>query len=221
MHVSEAVEARRSIRAFRPDPVPAAVVRTLLEQAARAPSGGNLQPWRVHAVAGAALADLLARVRQAGFDPSPAYDIYPADLWEPYRTRRFETGEALYDAIAIPRTDKAGRMRQLARNAEFFGAPVGIFVSVDRRMGPPQWSDLGMYIQTLMLLAVEHGLATCPQEFWALYARTVATVLDLPDDQMLFCGVALGYRDDDAPINTLRTTRAPFADWGRMIGFPD
>ncbi|MFV0280284.1 MAG: nitroreductase [Rhodoblastus sp.] len=219
MSVSEAVARRMSVRAFLPDPVPGAIVAEILEKAARAPSGGNLQPWRVHALTGAPLADLLAQVKSCGPDVAPGYEIYPQNLWEPYRTRRFSNGEQLYAAISVAREDKAGRLKQLARNAEFFGAPVGIFILVDRKMGPPQWSDLGMYIQTLMLLAVERGLATCPQEYWAVYAKTVERFLGAPDDQMLFCGVALGFCDETAPINAMRTDRAPAQEWMTTAGF--
>lgn len=219
MRVSEAVKRRMSVRAFRPDPVPADVVRELLENAARAPSGGNVQPWHVHALAGEPLAELVALARDNGADPETAYEVYPESLWEPYRTRRFQIGEALYASIDIPREDKPARLRQLARNGELFGAPVGIFVFIDRKMGPPQWADLGMYLQSLMLLATERGLDTCPQEYWARFANTIEGFVKAPEDRMLFCGVALGYRDDSAPINTLEAPRAPFEEWAQMHGF--
>ena len=217
--MSEAVVQRMSIRAFRAEPVPAGLVRELLELAARAPSGGNLQPWHVRALSGKPLTELLSIVGANGPDTTPGYEIYPRDLWEPYRSRRFSNGEQLYAAASIPRDDKAGRLKQLSRNAEFFGAPVGIFILVDRKMGPPQWSDLGMYIQTFMLLAVERGLDTCPQEFWSLYSATIERFVGASDDQMLFCGIALGYRDETAAINQLRTSRAPSNEWLTMRGF--
>src|SRR5688572_19773457 len=204
MNVSEAIERRVSIRAFRPDPVDRTVVAEILERAARAPSGGNLQPWRVYALAGAPLAELKALVAANPMGEKPEYDVYPANLWEPFRTRRWQNGEDLYATIGIPREDKAGRLRQLAKNGEFFGAPVGLFFALDRKLGPPQWADLGMYMQNVMLLAVERGLDTCPQEYWARYPETVATFVGLPDDHMLFSGMALGYRDAAHPINTLR-----------------
>ncbi|MGA0602468.1 nitroreductase [Caulobacter sp. KR2-114] len=218
MDVSEAVARRISVRAFKPDPVPGSVVRALLEAAQRAPSGGNLQPWRVYAVAGEPLEALKARVASSPME-EPEYDVYPPDLWDPFRTRRFVCGEDLYASIEIPREDRAGRLRQLAKNAQFFGAPVGLFFCLDRKLGPPQWSDVGMYMQTLMLLAVEQGLDTCAQEFWARYAKTVGAFLDLPDDHMLFSGMALGYRDETAPINGWRTRRDPFDAWAHMQGF--
>jgi nitroreductase len=219
MNVSEAVSARISIRAFRADPVPGDLIREILEAAARAPSGGNLQPWRVYALTGEPLAALKADVAANPFGEEPEYDVYPPNLWDPLRTRRFECGEDLYATIGIPREDKPARLRQLARNGELFGAPVGLFFCTDRRCGPPQWSDVGMLMQTVMLLAVERGLDTCAQEYWARYPKTVAKAVGLPDDHMLFSGMALGYRDPDAPINTLRTRRDPLEAWAELKGF--
>ena len=219
MTVSEAVEQRVSIRAFLKTPVPREVVRDILVRAARAPSGGNLQPWRVYALTGAPLAKLKDQVAANPFGETPEYEVYPPGLWEPFRTRRFQNGEDLYATIGLPRGDKPARLRQLARNGEFFGAPVGLFFCLDRQLGPPQWADLGMYMQTVMLLATERGIDTCPQEYWARYPRTVARAVKLPDDHMLFCGMAMGFRDPAAPINTLRARRDPFEQWGELIGF--
>ncbi len=221
MNVTQAVAQRVSVRAFKPDPVPGALVREILEAAARAPSGGNLQPWRVHALAGAPLEALKAKVRASPFGETPEYDVYPPNLWEPFRTRRFQCGEDLYATIGIPREDKAARLAQLAKNGELFGAPVGLFFSLDRKVGPPQWSDVGMYMQTVMLLATERGLSTCAQEYWARYPQTLAETLNLPQDHMIFSGMALGYADEAAPINTLRTRRDPFELWADMRGFED
>ena len=219
MDVSEAVARRVSIRAFRPEPVAGEVVRDILQRAHQATSGGNLQPWRVYALAGEPLAAFKAEVAANPMGESPEYDVYPANLWEPYRTRRFQNGEDLYATIGIPREDRPARLRQLAKNGDFFGAPVGLFFCLDRKLGPPQWSDLGMYMQTVMLLATEASLDTCAQEYWARYPKTVAEVLGLPDDHMLFSGMALGWRDPDAPINTLRSARDPFEVWGELRGF--
>lgn len=221
MNVAEAIQKRTSVRAFKPEAPPAAVIGDILERSARAPSGGNLQPWRVYALTGEPLSRLKARIGSEPMQEKPGYAIYPPDLWEPYRTRRFQNGEALYDTIGIGREDKAGRRLQLARNAEFFGAPVGIFICIDRRLGPPQWSDLGMYMQNVMLLAIEQGLATCPQEYWTLRSESVAKFLDLPPELMLFAGIAMGWPDEAAPINRLRSSRAPFETWATMLGFRD
>ena len=219
MNVTEAVDRRVSVRAFQDRSVPGALVREILVAAQRAPSGGNLQPWKVHALAGAPLEALKARVAANPGGETPEYAVYPENLWDPFRTRRFECGEDLYATLGIPREDKPARLRQLFRNTQLFGAPVGVFFSLDRNLGPPQWSDVGMYMQTVMLLAVERGLATCAQEFWARYPKTVAEHIALPDDHMLFSGMALGWADESAPINGLRTRRDPFEVWCEMKGF--
>jgi nitroreductase len=221
MDVKDAVAKRISVRAFRSDPVSAETVRTILEAAQRAPSGGNLQPWRVHALAGEPFAALkvqaLKKMTQGG--ESPEYAVYPPSLWEPLRTRRYECGEDLYATIGIERADRPGRLAQMAKNVEFFGAPVGLFFTLDRKVGPPQWADVGMFMQTVMLLAVEAGLDTCAQEFWSNLPITVGAALDLPEHEMLFSGMALGFRDETHPINTLRTRRDPFDAVATMKGF--
>ena len=223
MDVGEAVVRRRSIRQFLPDPVPGEVVRSLIVDAARAPSGGNLQPWRVHAVAGEPLERFRAIIKAKMADnprgEPPEYAVYPKDLWEPHRSSRFAVGEAMYASLQIERENKLGRLMWFARNYEAFGAPVLLFVTVDRRMGPPQWSDLGMYLQTLMLLAVEQGLDTCAQEAWSVWPKTVGEFLALPGEQMLFCGLALGRRDPDAPVNAFPIAREPFETFATMTGF--
>ena len=220
MDVSEAVARRMSVRAFKSDPVPGAVVRRVLEAAHQAPSGGNLQPWRVYALAGEPLARFKALALATPMQ-EPEYEVYPANLWDPYRKRRFECGEDLYASIGIPREDRPGRFAQLANNLSFFGAPVGLFFCLDRKMGPPQWADVGMYMQTVMLLAQEQGLDTCAQEFWARHPKTVADFVGLPDDHMVFSGMAMGYRDESHPINGWRTRRDPFDVWCQMQGFDD
>jgi nitroreductase len=223
MHVRDALATRYSCRAFQPTPVRRAVVREILEGAARAPSGGNLQPWLVHAVAGERLEELKASIRARPEllprGEGAEYEIYPKDLKEPYRTRRFQVGELLYRSLGVPREDRPGRIRQYARNFEFFGAPVGLFVSIDRSMGPPQWSDLGGFLQSIMLLARAHGLHTCGQEAWTHWHKTLGPFLNLPPEYLLFCGVALGYADDDAPINQWRAPREPLDTFATFEGF--
>jgi len=223
MQVSDAINSRMSCRAFLPTPVARETIVSILETAKQAPSGGNLQPWLVHVLTGAALEELRAVIR-AKLPAQPMgegtqYDVYPPNLHEPYRSRRFKCGEDLYASIGIPRTDKFARLRQFARNYDFFGAPVGLFFSIDRRMGADQWADVGMFMQNIMLLAREHGLHTCPQEAWAAWHKTVGESLQLPPEHMLFCGMALGYRDEDAPINLWRTERAPLEEFATLRGF--
>jgi len=206
MRVCEAIETRTTCRAFLDTPVSEATVKAILKGASRAPSGGNLQPWRVWALAGDDLAALESRVKtkiassQIADGPTE-YLIYPPVLAEPYLSRKFTVGEAMYAAIGVTHADMAGQMVQFTRNFEFFGAPVGLFFAIDRSMQQGQWADLGMFMQSVMLLAREHGLHSAPLESWALWHATVRDFLDLPAELMLFCGMALGWMDADAPIN--------------------
>jgi nitroreductase len=208
MDVSTAVDRRKSVRAFLDTPVPDERIAELLTRAARAPSGGNVQPWRIFVVNGDAMARFRAFLAGREIEPA-AYDIYPKGLTEPYRSSRFAVGEQMYALIGIPRSDKPARLRQLARNYELFGAPAAIFCFVDRQMGPPQWSDLGMFLQTFMLLAQEAGLETCPQESWAHWERAVSEFVEAPPELRIFCGVAIGHEDAGHPINQLRSEREP------------
>ncbi len=223
MDVIEALASRFTCRAFLPTPAPRAVVEAILSGAAHAPSGGNFQPWRVWALAGEDLTHLERIVGEkiaAGqvIDGELEYMIYPPDK-EPYASRRFRNGEAMYDAIGVARDDGAGRMRQLIRNFQFFGAPVGAFIAIDRTMGPPQWADLGMYLQSAMLLAREHGLHTAAIEGWSLQHKAVREFLGMPEELMLGCGLAIGYADLAHPINSVRAERAPLAEFAVLRGF--
>ncbi|KAB7648793.1 nitroreductase [Polymorphobacter fuscus] len=222
MDVNEALATRRSVRGFLDTPVDPAVIRRVVEAAARAPSGGNVQPWHIDVVAGDRLEALktLMRTRLAeapGGEPTE-YDIYPKTLPSPYRDYRFAVGEALYGALGIPRADKMQRLMWFARNFQFFGAPVALFCSVARTMGPPQWSDLGMYLQSLMLLLRAEGLDSCAQECWAIYPATIRGFIGIPEDRMLFTGMAIGFRDEADPANAVRSERAPLADFATFHG---
>jgi nitroreductase len=216
--VTDAVLGRRSVRAFLSSPVERPLIETLIELAARAPSGGNLQPWQVDVLGGEPLAALKAEAL-ASTRAAMALKVYPSPLPEPYRTRRYRSGEALYEAIGIPREDRAGRLAQFARNFEAFGAPVLLLFSIDRIFDRPQWAHLGMFMQSIMLLAQERGLATCPQEAWAAVHDVAARHIELPEQRILYCGMALGYADPDAPINSLRTEREKVKDFATFRGF--
>jgi nitroreductase len=216
MSVTEAVMARKSIRAFLPDPIDDATIAELLTTASRSPSGGNVQPWRIYVVNGDSMVRFREFLTDRPIEPT-AYDIYPAGLTEPYRSSRFKVGEDMYATLGIPREDKPARLGQFAKNLDFFGAPAAIFCFVERQMGPPQWSDLGMFLQTFMLLAQEAGLDTCPQEAWAVYEGAVSEFVGAPDDQRIFCGVSIGHADRDAPINTLTTEREPLDVFARFV----
>ena len=210
--VSDAIRSRHSCRAFAGRDVDAQIVRDLLKVARFAPSGGNLQPWIVHVLSGESLARFRAFLKpQLAASPmgGPAeYPVYPPDLKEPYRSRRRQCGEDLYSLVGVARDDRAGKLRQFAGNYDFFGAPVGMFFFVDRCMGSAQWSDIGMFMQNIMLLARERGLATCPQEAWAVWHAQVSEFLGVEPQLMLFCGMALGFADAQASVNRLQTERA-------------
>ena len=217
MNVVDAVHARSSIRDFLDTPVDDQVLRDLLTDAARAPSGGNVQPWRAYVVNGPSMTRLREFLPTQPPIESPEYDIYPKSLTEPYRTNRFTVGEQMYALLGIPREDKPARLTQFARNGDFFGAPAALFCFVDRQMGPPQWSDLGMFLQTFMLLATERGLSTCAQEYWSVRHGAIRSFVGAPDDEMLFCAVAIGYANPEAPVNALRSERMPLDAWARFV----
>jgi len=221
--VSEAVAGRISTRAFLDTPVERTTLEALLQKAQRAPSGGNVQPWRTVIVTGAAQARVmeLASVLpgRAPVDPDDPYPVYPPNLWEPYRSRRFEMGEDLYTLLGIPREDKAARLMWFARNYRFFGAPVGLFFITDTRMGHGQWAHMGMYAQTLALLIEEAGLASCFQECWALLRPELKAHFRLAETEMVWCGMAIGHADPDAEVNRLRTRRAPLDETSEWHGF--
>jgi len=222
MTVTESLATRITTRAFLETPVSGEVLRQILDAARRSPSGGNLQPWQVWVLGGAEMlrfkAQIKARMETDPFGEGSEYDIYPPKLKEPYRSRRFQCGEDLYATINVAREDKTGRLAQFARNFDFFGAPAAFFFYVDRTMGYPQWADLGMFLQSIMLLAREHGLHTCPQEAWSVWYKTVGAFFSVPEDLMLFCGMGIGYMDESQPINSLRTDRAPLTEIATFVG---
>ena len=224
MDVFEAVDSRISCRCFLDRPVDPALVRKLIAGAARAASGGNLQPWHVYALTGAALAELKRRVAASITDRDPRheeaeYPIYPKTMWEPYRSRREHHGVQLYGALNIDRDDASARLAQYKGNFDFFNAPVALFIAIDRRLGPGQWADLGGYVHALMYLARGHGLDTCPQESWARMHRIVGAFVKMPPEQMLFCALAIGYGDRSHPANSFRSQRAAPQEFCRFFGF--
>ncbi len=220
---SQALQTRFSCRAFLDKPVAEADLRYIIETATRAPSGGNLQPWHMWVVQGEPLQEFIADI-QAKLPANPMgegsdYDIYPPKLIDPYRQRRDGLGAALYESIGIGREDKPARMQQFAANFRFFDAPCAMFFALHKTMQQGQWSDMGMLIQSIMLLARERGLHTCPQEAWAIWTPSIKKFLTIDDDMMFFCGLAIGYGDPEAAINQFESPRAPLNEVVRYIGF--
>jgi len=223
MNVTEAVRKRISTRAFTGTPLSQADVRDWLGTAQRAPSGGNVQPWRTMALAGDAK-DAVIALAQSKLAANPKGEptdrpIYPEGLWEPYNARRKRVGEMMYEKLAIPREDRAARLAWFANNFRFFGAPVALFFIIDERMGHGQWAHMGMYTQTLALLAVERGWATCMQECWGMLRPSLKAHFDLAETEMVYCGMAVGIADEDHPVNALYSERADLSEVVQLKGF--
>jgi nitroreductase len=224
MDVSRAVLSRITCRAFLPTPVSRKEIEDILAIASRSPSGGNLQPWRVHAVTGAPLRDLQARVAQKldtgqVAELPPEYLLYPPNQKEPYVSRRFAAGEAMYAALGVGRDDHAARMKQMFSNYACFGAPAALFFMIDRDMQQGQWAELGMFINSVMLLARERDLHTAAIGAWSLWSKTAREALQMPDDLVLYCGMGLGRADMSAPVNRIHTPRAPVSEFAKFSGF--
>jgi nitroreductase len=223
--VDAAITSRRSLRAFLPTPVPRATVEHLLDVAARAPSGTNMQPWRGHVMAGERLLRFCDAVEAAFLGGAPAetrdYRYYPETIFEPYLARRREVGWALYSLLGIGRGDTDKMRLQHARNFRFFGAPIGVIFTIDRRLEIGSWLDYGMFLQNVMVAARGIGLDTCPQAAFAGVPNTVRAALELPFQDVVVCGMAIGHADPDAVENTLRTTRVPAREFMSFTGFKD
>lgn len=223
MNVTDAVKSRRSIRQFLDKPVDVDTIRTVLETAQRAPSGGNTQPWSAVVVGGEELARITAAIKakvpSAPMGEDMEYDIYPKDMTGRYEDQRRGVGRAMFEAIGLDRSDSAGRIEQMGKNWDSFGAPVQLFTYTKKYMGPPQWSDMGMWMQTVMLLLREKGLDSCAQEIWALYGTYMRELLNISDDHIFFCGMAIGYRDPNHPINNFDVSRVSVEDAISFRGF--
>ena len=217
MNVSDAVSARSSTRAFKDKPVDSNLIKSLLIKSSRSPSGGNLQPWKIFVLNGQSMTDFLEFQANWNAPENPSYEIYPKKLKEPYRTSRFELGEQMYSLLGIGRENKDGRIEQVMKNFIFFGAPAAFFCFVDRQMGPPQWSDLGMFLQTFMLLAKEAGLDTCAQEAWSLKNDSVSEFVNSDAGDILFCGMSIGFKDESEQINSLISERRPLEEWAKFL----
>lgn len=218
--VEDAIVGRQSIRAYLKTPVPRALIQRVIETAARAPSGTNIQPWKVAVVDGAPLKaltnEILTQYDTEG-EGKREYNYYPEKWREPYLGRRRTCGWGLYGTLGITRDDKAGMHAQRRQNFDFFGAPMGLVFTIDRDMEIGSWLDTGMFVQSVMVAARQFGLETCPQAAFAGYHHVLQRRLAIPKDEMVICGMAVGFPDTTAKVNSFRTEREPFQAYGRFV----
>ncbi len=210
MNITEAIRDRISTRAYLDKPVSKETIVKILDTSRWSPSGTNTQPWKVAVVQGAskqAVTDALLEAQKNGIKPNPDYDYYPSEWFEPFKSRRFECGMVLYEALGIGREDKAKRIEAGLNNYHFFGAPVSLFFFMDKNMGKGSWVDMGMFLQSVMLTAREYGLGSCPQASTIDYPDQVRNIVDISDQYALICGLSLGYPDLDHVVNQYRTSR--------------
>lgn len=223
MDVIEAIQSRKSIRAFTDQPVPKETVEKILQVSQRSPSGTNTQPWHVYVCAGkvrqAITDDVLALAKAGKAAKYEDYDYYPPTWQDVHRDRRRGVGWSLYGLLGIQKGDREASSRQGLRNFKFFDAPVGLFITLDSYLARGNWADTGMYIQTVMLAARGFGLHTCPQAAWIQFQDPIFHHLNIPDDQSLVTGMALGYPDPDAIENTLVSDREDVANVAHYYGF--
>ena len=223
MDVSQAVKQRISTRAFLDTPLPESELRDWLETAQRAPSGGNVQPWRVIVVTGEArqgVIDLAQKTLMATPAGEPTdRPIYPEGLGEPYMARRRRVAAMMYEKVGIAYDDKRARAAWMFKNFNFFDAPVAVFFVIDENMGHGQWAHTGMYMQTLALLAEERGWGTCMQECWGMMRPALKEHFKLAPTEMIWCGMAVGKPDKSHPVNTLRAERASLEEMAELHGF--
>ena len=224
MNAHDAIMTRRSIRRFLPEPVPRASLMRILEGAATAPSGHNIQPWKVYAVAGAVKDRISAGILSAiANEPAaqhqPEFDYYPINWFEPFIGRRRKLGHELYAILGIAREDKAARERQMLENYKFFGAPVGLFVTFDRRLAAGTFMDVGMFIENILIGARGEGLDTCGQAAFNWYHEAIRKHLPMEDSELLACGISLGYADPNAPENKLMPEKLAVEQFTTFLGF--
>jgi nitroreductase len=219
--VFEAARSRRSIRAYRPDPISPALLREIVAVARHAPSGSNIQPWRVHVLTGATLKRVGAAIQNAFLSDEPGhkrdYNYYTDPIYEPYLTRRRQCGWGLYGLLGIARGDHAKSKAYRATNYNFFGAPAGLIFSIDRKLEKGSWLDYGMFLQTIMLAARARGLHTCPEAAIASYPDIVRRELGISAEWTVICGMAMGRADSSARINAFQPPRIELDEYAVFL----
>jgi len=220
MNLNELIKSRYSVRSFTDDNIDIKTIREILEIASNAPSGGNIQPWKVYVVTGRAKEKLIKKVLNNfdnGVQEKIEYDIYPNPLDEEYKRRRSECARDMYTALSIEQDDIELRLSQIRENFKFFGAPVGMIVTIDRAFAENGWGHVGMFIQNICLSAVDNDMGTCLQESWSIYPKTVKDFLNIPNNEVVWCGIALGYPNKEHPINNYRTSRESIENFVTFI----
>ncbi|MDM0032496.1 nitroreductase [Variovorax sp. J22P271] len=218
--VDRVLQSRRSTRAYRPDPLPAETVLEILDAAATAPSNSNTQPWRVHVLAGAALRELgdalVASFREGSLPPSPHFpDPLPPEFGE----RQADFATRYYGCLGIDRHDADARSGQTEKNFHFFGAPVGLLFSIDRRLTAHSWLDVGLFVQNVMIAAGARGIATCPQVSFARFHPVIASRLGMSPDHLTACGMSMGFAETAAAVNQVRMPRQGAREFAQFVGF--
>tara|TARA_X000000368_G_scaffold239269_1_gene188905 strand:+ start:1386 stop:2051 length:666 start_codon:yes stop_codon:yes gene_type:complete len=220
MNIKEAIEKRFSVRAFTKEVPDIETIKAILKTAGTAPSGGNIQPWKVYVLTENAINELSKKTLynfDNGVQEDIEYDIYPKPLADEYKKRRYECGADMYNALAIGKDDLDSRFKQIRENYNFFGAPLGMIITIDKSFGKNGWGHVGMFLENLWLSAIDYGLGICLQESWSIYPKTVKEVTKHPDNEIVWCGVAVGYEDSSNPINQYRTKREDLDSFVKFI----
>ena len=220
MNIKQLIESRYSVRSFLDKDVDFKKVKSILDTANSAPSGGNIQPWKVYVLGKNSKNELVTQALNnydTGVQEDIEYEIYPKPLAEEYKKRRSQCAADMYEALSIARNDIDTRLKQVRENFKFFGAPIGMIVTIDKSFAQNGWGHVGMFLQNLWLTAINEGLGVCLQESWSIYPKTVKKVIDSPDNEMIWCGIAMGYPNNEDPINNYRTSRDSLDSFASFI----
>ena len=220
MNIKQLIKSRYSVRSFLDKDVDFEKVKSILDTANSAPSGGNIQPWKVYVLGNNSKNKLVTQALNnydTGVQEDIEYEIYPKSLAEEYKKRRSQCAADMYDALSIARDDIDTRLKQVRENFKFFGAPIGMIVTIDKSFAQNGWGHVGMFLQNLWLTAINEGLGVCLQESWSIYPKTVKKVIDCPDNEIIWCGIAMGYPNNEDPINNNRTSRDSLDSFASFI----